>query len=264
MSVQFKSLSVLAEEKGIPIKFGLTTDYYSSDKKIGQIVKYAFDYVNPENQMKMNYLRTNIIPAGSTYSSSNTFNFTDIDNRCKYAKENLLNIRWHVAVYSANVPQFLKDMDTAGTLNTSIMSNFITNHISTIFNYVNSNYGNVITCMDVTNEVLDNENSSNIFYKYLGNSGSQLVNTVFQIASNNLPSSDKIKLYLNEYNIEDNLTKLDNLISIGPNSLVDGIGFQTHISVSKAINTSFLHNFERNLNHAKNSGYDIQLTELDI
>jgi len=267
MSIQFKSLSVLAQEKEIPIKFGITTDRYNVDTTISQIIKYAFDYTNPENQMKMNYLRTNTIPAGSTYSSSNTFNFTYIDNRCKYAKDNLLNIRWHVAVYGKNVPQFLKDMDTAGTLDSNVMSNFLSNHITTIFNYVNSNYGNIITSMDVANEIIHSENSSNIFYKYLGNNASQLVNTVFTIALNNIPPSNNIKLYLNDYGLENNLSNLNNLISIAPNSLVNGIGFQTHIRVTNAIDTSssgFLHNFERNLNHAMNSGYDIQLTELDM
>ena len=78
----------------------------------------------------MSYIRKNL--TATDYTSLDTFNFTDIDNRIAFANSNCMNLRWHVAVYhpSYQLPQLIKDMDANKTLNSNIMSNFLSNHIS--------------------------------------------------------------------------------------------------------------------------------------
>jgi len=281
----FESLSGLAQSKNIPIKFiagvgggprkapatgwdnNLFFNTSNGALKASQIVKYSFDGVVCYNDMKMSSLRQNSFyrtnadmnPTAPTFSND-TFTTDGAFTYINYAKKNNMIMRGHTLCWYSQIPKFVSDMETNGyPLNSSNVQTILENHIKKTMDimYNKPNDFSHIVCWDVVNEMSHpTDNSRSVWYKYLGKN---TLNIAFNTAYNALPLNlrGKVKLFYNDYNIENNIGSVIYMLSTVPH--VHGVGFQCHLSSSFKAEAT-----QKAIHRIRQEGYIVHITELDV
>lgn len=204
------------------------------------------------NIMKMSYLQP----------SQGNFTFANADAFVDYAAGKNIQIHGHALVWHSDyqVPNFMKNWSGSSTDFIAAVENHVTNvvdHFETKSNVVS---------WDVVNEALTDGTPSNFrtesaFYKNSGNSAIY-IEKAFQAAR---AAHATVDLYYNDYNIEQNGSKTDKMISMVQDFKnrgipITGVGFQMHVCL-RYPNASTI---SAAMKKVVDLGLKVKITELDV
>ncbi|MCX5321138.1 endo-1,4-beta-xylanase [Streptomyces sp. NBC_00120] len=181
------------------------------------------------------------------------FDFTAGDEIVDYAVANGLKVRGHTLLWHSQLPSWLTD----GTWTADELRSILKNHITTEVKH----YKGKVFAWDVANEIMNEDGTyrENIFYKTLGPG---YIADALRWAH---AADPKVKLYLNDYNVEGIGAKSDAYYTLikqlkADGVPVDGFGMQAHL----ALQYGFPYQMQQNIQRFADLGLDVALTELDI
>lgn len=226
-------------------------------KDLQEIVVQHFSQITAENIMKPEYLQP----------SEGEFFYTDADNLIDFAEDNGMSVHGHTLVWHKRLPEFMDNC--SGEVE---CSGYLTDHITNIV----GNYKGRITSWDVVNEAFTDDFGVDSTYRNIDTSQ---INGVYgsvwyrEIGKDYIPlafitahkADPNAELYYNDYNLEDNNTKLTSVLSMVNELIKDevpihGIGFQMHVSLTEPA----IEDIRAALILATKTGLKIKLTEIDI
>lgn len=224
--------------------FGSATDNPElTDPAYVQLLGHEFDMITPGNGMKWY----------ATEPRQGVFDFTKGDEIVALARANHQQVRGHTLVWHSQLPGWL----TGGTWTPDELRAVLKNHIQTEVRH----YRGQLYAWDVVNEAFNEDGSyrENIFYKTLGPG---YIADALRWARQADP---KVKLYLNDYNIEAVGPKSDAYYTLAKQLKaqgvpLDGIGLQAHL----ALQYGYPDTLEDNLRRFAKLGLDTALTEVDV
>jgi GH35 family endo-1,4-beta-xylanase len=256
-----------------PIASG-KTKFLGSIYNTGQIEGFTsyFNQVTPENAGKW----------GSLETSDGTYNFTAVDAAREFAKTNGFPFRFHVLVWGAQQPTWLKAYtDNQKVVKIKAWFQAVANHYDG-----SSNARAKLEYIEVVNEALndppDNTTGSNPtdagsgdYVNALKSLNTELNTTAgtydwvvnaFKLARKYFPSDTK--LVINDYRVENESGYNSNYISIinllKADNLVDVVGMQCHAFSTMKYGSDNTAQLTTNLNNLAAVGLPIMVTEMDI
>lgn len=214
------------------------------DEKTVNIIKNDCNILVYENNMKYGVLRPN----------KKFWNWSDIDQLIKFAKENKMAVKWHTLFWHQQNPPFLSSYWSREEALEEM-----DNHITTIM----SRYKGIISEYDVVNEMFNEDGSmrENIWYKTIG---PDYIEHALRKAHETDPEA---KLYLNEYTNEElGNPKADAMYNFVKDLKergipIDGVGMQLHLDTTIPYNEDAI---RANLERYNALGIDISFSEVDI
>ncbi len=230
-----------------------------------------YNSITCENGMKPDALldqaaSQNGLADGSTYTHA-AVKFNNCSAAVKFAVENNVKIRLHTLVWHSQTPRwfFTEDYSYNGQLvSKEVMLQRMENYIADVLDYFDTNYPGLIYAVDVANEVFEwgtgDENGirmkDNLWYETVG---PDYYYYAFKYARKYAP--DYMKLFYNDYGCMDKTDLiLRHLQRLQDEGLIDGIGMQSHLSVTDRIEGKFL----LAVKWFCEAGYEVQITELDM
>ena len=229
------------------------------DDDFGKTVYNNFNLVVAENAMKMN----------ATEPGNNQFNFSQGDNIVTWAKKHGLKVRGHTLCWHSQIPSWMGNSDSGDNpkkWTKKQLLDILKNHVMTVA----AHYAGDVIEWDVVNECLQ-DGQSGSGYTLRSNSlwysviGEEFIDSAFVWARRADPNA---KLYLNDYSVgmwnsEGGKTKaMYNLAKRLKDSgiPIDGVGFQTHTSVS-GFNPAEV---EISIQKFREIGLNVIITEMDM
>ena len=269
--MSFESLSVLGQTYCCPMLFGVAIPNDKvRDTDYRKIVPYVFDSITCENEMKPNFIRTASVARTTNYNRDDSYDYTNSDEIVEFAKEHRMKVVGHVLWYEPeNLPQFVKDLSDNGSLNHTVMSNIVKNHITNVIRHFNSLAPTTVYSWQVLNEALDangNIQTDQIIQRILGDAS---FSNLFQYAQNVItpppaaapapaaaPINVNTKLYYNDFrNLSDNRI-FDRLKTLKNSSgILDGVGIQCHGTASNILDAMTLKYVQE--------GFEVHFSEVD-
>lgn len=239
--------------------FGTCVNPGIGDDDFGKTVYNNFNLVVAENAMKMN----------ATEPGNNQFNFSQGDNIVTWAKKHGLKVRGHTLCWHSQIPSWMGNSDSGDNPNKwtkKQLLDILKNHVMTVA----AHYAGDVIEWDVVNECLQ-DGQSGSGYTLRSNSlwysviGEEFIDSAFVWARRADPNA---KLYLNDYSVgmwnsEGGKTKaMYNLAKRLKDSgiPIDGVGFQTHTSVS-GFNPAEV---EISIQKFREIGLNVIITEMDM
>ncbi|MEV0092138.1 endo-1,4-beta-xylanase [Streptomyces sp. NPDC050738] len=237
-----ETLGKLAKKSGR--YFGAAVDNPElADTAYADLLGREFNATTPGNGMKWY----------ATEPQRGVFDFTAGDEIVDFARANGLKVRGHTLLWHSQLPDWL----TSGTWTADELRSILKNHITNEVKH----YKGKVFAWDVANEIMNEDGTyrENIFYKTIGPG---YVADALRWAH---AADPKVKLYLNDYNVE----------AIGPKSdayyqlikqlradrvPIDGFGMQAHL----ALQYGFPDRMPQNVRRFADLGVDVAITELDI
>jgi endo-1,4-beta-xylanase len=215
----------------------------ASDPTYAEILALEFDYVTPENATKWGPLE----PVDDTYAWTNADTILDV------AEDNAQAVKGHAFVWHQQAPSWLSALG-ADELRAAMKQ-----HIETTL----ERYRGRVRAWDVVNEAVDTATESgysdSVFYRVLGPS---YIEDAFHFAR---AADPDVLLFYNEVGIErigrkSNFTYelMRDLVERGVP--IDGIGFQSHVSVHRYPSET---NLRENLRRFAALGLRVNISELD-
>jgi endo-1,4-beta-xylanase len=214
-----------------------------------QVVVFKhFDQITAGNIMKMKYL----------HPSENSYTFDQADELVSFANNNGMTIHGHTLVWHSDyqVPDFMKNYN-------GDFEAMLKRHVKTIA----SHYAGKVVSWDVVNEALADTGDSgavngfrnSVFYQKMG---VNYIDEAFITAHEADPNAD---LFYNDYSIENNDSKTDNLLSLidgmkARGVPITGVGFQMHV-LTDWPSTSTIESVMRAV---ADRGLKVKITELDV
>ncbi|MFA3841372.1 endo-1,4-beta-xylanase [Streptomyces aureus] len=181
------------------------------------------------------------------------FDFTAGDEIVAYAKAHHLKVRGHTLLWHSQLPSWLTD----GTWTADELRSILKNHITTEVKH----YKGKVFAWDVANEIMNEDGTyrENIFYKTLGPG---YIADALRWAH---AADPKVKLYLNDYNVEGLGAKSDAYYALikqlkADRVPIDGFGMQAHL----ALQYGFPSDMRGNIQRFADLGLDVAITELDV
>ncbi|MEV5885351.1 endo-1,4-beta-xylanase [Streptomyces sp. NPDC052020] len=237
-----KTLHELARESGR--YFGAAVDNPElADTEFAELLGTEFGQTTPGNGMKWY----------ATEPQRGVFDFTAGDEIVDYARANGLKVRGHTLLWHSQLPDWL----TSGTWTAGELRSILKNHITKVVKH----YRGKVFAWDVANEIMNEDGTyrENIFYTTLGPG---YVADALRWAR---AADPKVKLYLNDYNVEALGPKSDAYYTLikqlkRDRVPIDGFGLQGHL----ALQYGFPGGLKENLRRFADLGVDVALTELDI
>ena len=231
-----------------------------------QLLLQEFNSITCENEMKPE----NILDAKTTladpakYDECPALDFTRCKGICDFAKENGLKMRGHTLVWHSQTPDwfFYEGYDTNGQLaSRELMLKRLENYIKGVFDYINENYPGLFYAFDVANECVDDQYNLRESY-WTKTIGDDFLQFAFEYARKYAPK--EIKLFYNDYN-EYYTKKQDKIIEvlkpIAEAGNLDGMGLQSHITISDAPVEKYAEALKKYADELK---VTIHVTELDV
>ncbi|MGX1371537.1 endo-1,4-beta-xylanase [Streptomyces canus] len=224
--------------------FGSATDNPELvDEPYKKILGSEFDQITPGNGMKWY----------ATEPEPGVFDFAQGDEIVKLARSHHQKVRGHTLVWHSQLPDWVTSREwTADELRAVLKK-----HIQTEVRH----YRGKAFAWDVVNEAFNEDGTyrETVFYKTLGPG---YIADALRWARQADP---KVKLYLNDYNIEGIGAKSDAYYELAKELKaqgvpLDGIGLQTHLALQYGYPTTL----EANLRRFARLGLDTALTEVDI
>lgn len=240
-------------------------DHVIRNKVYHDTINANFNSITCENEMKADAL---LDEAKSKAGLPGTYlcpevNFARCQAAILYALDNGQKIRFHTLVWQNQTTEWLftEDYTRNGKLvSREVMLQRMENFIRQVLTYFDENYPGLIYAVDVVNEAYNGPNvtvqtTNNRWYDTIGD---DYIYYAFKFARKY--AADYMKLFYNDYNCLQKTNKLPiNLQQLKEEGLIDGIGMQSHFSVSNnAIEILMA------VKKFCNAGYEVQMTELDV
>ncbi|MFJ8822815.1 endo-1,4-beta-xylanase [Streptomyces sp. NPDC102467] len=189
----------------------------------------------------------------ATEPQRGVFDFTAGDEIVDYARAHHLKVRGHTLLWHSQLPSWL----TSGTWTADELRAILKNHITTVVKH----YKGKVFAWDVANEIMNEDGTyrENIFYTTLGPG---YIADALRWAH---AADPKVKLYLNDYNVDGLGAKSDAYYALikqlkADRVPIDGFGLQGHL----ALQYGFPNGVQDNLRRFAGLGLDVAFTELDI
>ncbi len=246
-------------------------------KTISGTITDNFNSFTCENEMKPDaVLQQAACQAGLTDGSTYTtpvLDFSRSNSAILYALENDIKIRYHTLVWHSQTPRwfFTEDYTNDGAyVNRETMLARMESYIQQVLTYFDTEYPGLIYAVDVVNEAFNgavtetnphgilesSDKQPNYWYDVLGN---DYVYYAFYYARQYAP--DYMKLFYNDYNT---YMKAERIIAglqqAKDEGLIDGIGMQSHVSMSNVMDLTLL----PTVRTFCRAGYEVQITEFDL
>ncbi|HEY6467973.1 MAG TPA: endo-1,4-beta-xylanase, partial [Candidatus Acidoferrales bacterium] len=220
------------------------------------ILGMEFSQLQAENEMKFGVIH----PRPDT--DLQPYDFRGGDALVAFAQAHNMVVRGHTLVWHNQVPPWV----AKGAYSSPQLAKILHDHINTVMAHYNSK----VYAWDVVNEAFNDDGAMRhtIWYDQPGigaGSGTKYIEQAFCWAHAADPDA---KLFYNDYDAEEINKKSDAIYAMARDFKkrgvpLDGIGFQTHITL-KFANPATLASYEHNLQRFADLGLDLHITELDI
>ncbi|WP_051585735.1 endo-1,4-beta-xylanase [Caldanaerobius polysaccharolyticus] len=237
-----------------PIGVAVEPNRLADSDPHSQLVAKHFNMLVAENAMK---------PISLEPTEGN-FTFNNADAIVDFAIAHNMKMRGHTLLWHNQVPDwFFQDpSDPSKPASRDLLLQRLQTYITTVLNHFKTKYSsnNPIVAWDVVNEVLD-DNGNLRNSKWLQIIGPDYIEKAFQYAHEADPN---VKLFINDYNIENNGAKTQAMYNLvkklkDEGIPVDGIGMQMHININSNVD-----NIKASIEKFASLGVQIQITELDM
>lgn len=254
------------------------------DSSILQYATKEYNSMTVGNEMKPDYIlgwspklisiseakaKGYYIPDNYPESTVPELNFSTVDQVLKTCYDNGLSLRGHTLVWHSQTPDWYFKTGynkNSSYVNQAVMNKRMEFYIKTYMGHVcSSKYSSVVYAWDVVNEFLHAKNSG--WQSIYGNpsTNTQFVKDAFNYAYDTLEyfkMTDKVKLFYNDFNTYmevNDVISLINFINSG-RKVCAGIGMQSHLGT----NFPTVAYYKAALDAFRKSGFEIQITELDV
>jgi endo-1,4-beta-xylanase len=229
---------------------------FLADTDYSAILGSEFSQLQAENEMKFGVVH----PRPDT--DPNPYDFKGGDALVAFAQGHNMVVRGHTLVWHNQVPQWV----TKGNYSAPQLADILQRHIKTVL----AHYGSKVYAWDVVNEAFNDDGTMRhtIWYDQPGigaGSGTKYIEQALRWAHEADPNA---KLFYNDYDAEEMNKKSDAIYAMAEDFKkrgvpLDGIGFQTHITL-KFDDPAKLVSYARNLERFAKLGLELHITELDI
>jgi endo-1,4-beta-xylanase len=236
------SLKAFAEQKNKHIGIA-TQSYYVNDTQYASVLNHEFDIITPEYQMKM----------GQVQPQHGVFKFDEADKLVSFAMKNNLLVRGHALIWHQSLPDWVVNGKFTRDQWIEIMRDHITQTVS--------HFKGKIYAWDVVNEAFW-QNGAYRPSVWYNNIGPEYIALAFKFAHEADPGA---KLFYNDFDTEVANDRSNAIYKMVKNFQakgipIDGIGFQSHLTI-KGVNYEEM---KKNFQRFADLGLDTDITELDI
>lgn len=211
---------------------------------------------------------------------------TDIIDKClTLAEENGLKVRFHTLVWHSQTPDwyfcenYTPEYDGAGTEKTNItnlvdqetMLKRIESYITQVMTYTETNYPGTVYAYDVVNEVINSSltlrtGTDSLYGAIFPDDDTTYITEAFRYArSVQQNTNSSAKLFYNDYvglaSPGQRKAVVKYLTDAKEAGYIDGLGMQSH---QTNLGVTDGDNIKNALNYFRDSGYEVQITELDF
>jgi endo-1,4-beta-xylanase len=221
-----------------------------------EILASEFSQLQAEYEMKFGAIH----PRPDT--DPNPYDFAGGDKLVAFAEAHNMVVRGHTLVWHNSVPEWLKK----GSFTPQQQSEILHKHIQTVMQH----YAGKVYAWDVVNEAFNEDGTmrSTLWYDKPGigaGTGTKYLEQAFRWAHEADP---KAKLFYNDYDTEVENKKSDAIYEMAKDFKkrgvpLDGIGFQTHVSL-KFDDPEKIKSYKKNLERFAKLGLELQMTEIDV
>jgi endo-1,4-beta-xylanase len=229
---------------------------FLEEPEYSAVLGSEFGQLQAENEMKFGAIH----PRPDT--DPNPYEFTGGDALVAFAQSHGMVVRGHTLVWHNNLPGWLKN----GGFTPQQQAGILQRHIQTVMMH----YASKVYAWDVVNEAFNDDGTmrSTLWYDKPGigaGQGTKYIEQVFRWARDADPNA---KLFYNDYDAEPINKKSDAIYEMARDFKkrgvpLDGIGFQTHVSL-QFDDPGKLASYARNLERFAKLGLELHITELDI
>ncbi len=229
---------------------------YLSEPEYSAILGSEFTQLQGENQMKFGLIH----PRPNT--DPHPYDFSAGDALVDFAQNHQMKVRGHTLVWHNQVSKWV----TEGNFSSPQLAEILQKHIAAVM----SHYAGKIYAWDVVNEAFEDDGSMRhtIWYDKPGigdGEGTKYIEQAMRWAHAADPNA---KLFYNDYDTEVINKKSDAIYAMAADFKkrgvpLDGIGFQTHITL-KFDDPTKLASYAKNLERFAKLGLEVQMTEVDI
>jgi endo-1,4-beta-xylanase len=230
--------------------------HFLSDPEYFAILGSEFSQIQAEYEMKFGVLH----PRPDT--DANPYDFKGGDALVDFAQSHHMVVRGHTLVWHNQVSEWVKK----GGYTAPQLATILQGYIRTVMTH----YAGKVYAWDVVNEAFidDGTMRNTIWYNQPGigaGEGTKYVEQAFRWAHEADPSA---KLFYNDFDAEAINKKSDAIYAMAKDFKkrgvpLDGIGFQTHISL-KFDDPTILDSYKKNLERFAQLGLELHITELDV
>ena len=218
------------------------------------ILGSEFNQLQAENEMKFGLVH----PRPDT--DPNPYDFTGGDALVEFAQRRNMLVRGHTLVWHNQVSKWV----TEGKYTAPQLAAILQGHIHMVMTH----YASKVNAWDVVNEAFNDDGTMRhtLWYDQPGiGAGTKYIEQAFRWAHDADPSA---KLFYNDYDAEEINKKSDAIYAMAEDFKkrglpIDGIGFQTHVSL-KFDDPAKLASFAKNMERFAKLGLEIHLTEIDV
>ncbi|MGD0568962.1 MAG: endo-1,4-beta-xylanase [Candidatus Sulfotelmatobacter sp.] len=230
---------------------------YLSEPDYAAVLGTEFSQLQAENEMKFAVIHPR------PNADLQPYDFSRADALVAFAQNHNMLVRGHTLVWHKQVPKWISE----GSYTPPELANILLDHTTTVMNH----FGSKVYAWDVVNEAFNDDGSmrNSVWYNQPGigfaGSGTRYIEQALEWAHAANPNA---KLFYNDYDAETINQKSDAIYAMAKDFKkrgvpLDGIGFQTHITLNFD-NPEKLASYARNLKRFAKLGLDLHITELDI
>ena len=229
---------------------------YLNEADYSAILGSEFSQLEPENQMKFQVVHPR---AGD---DPNSYDYKPADALADFAQSHNMLLRGHTLVWHNQIPDWVKQ----GHYTEARLATILKGHIDSVLRH----YASKVYAWDVVNEAFKDDGTmrDTLWHNQPGigaGKGTQYIEQALRWAHQADP---KAKLFYNDFDAEVINKKSDAIYAMAKDFKnrgvpLDGIGFQTHVSLPFD-NPTTLESYAANLERFAKLGLELHITELDI
>jgi endo-1,4-beta-xylanase len=244
-----ESLAGLGMRSDLRIGTAVDMDAFASDTTYRERIATEFSSVTAENVMKWETLEP----------EPGVRNYGPADELVDFARQNRQLVRGHVLVWHNQLPGWLTDGVASGEITPAELRGILRTHIIETVRH----FRGKVWQWDVANEVIDDDGNLRDSI-WLQNLGPGYIADAFRWANQ---ADRRVRLYLNDYNIEGFSAKSDAYYALVQQLLadrvpIDGLGVQGHLGVQFGFWDA--NSVAANLGRFEELGLDTAITEADV
>jgi endo-1,4-beta-xylanase len=243
------SLAGLAERLDLRVGTAVDMNAFANDTTYRERIATEFSVVTAENVMKWETLE----PEPGVY------NYGPADELVAFARQNRQLVRGHTLLWHNQLPGWLTSGVASGEITPDELREILRVHIIETVRH----FRGKVWHWDVVNEVIDDSGNLRDTI-WLQNLGPGYIADAFRWANQADP---RVKLYLNDYNVEGFSVKSDAYYALAQELLadgvpVDGMGVQGHLGVQFGFWDA--NSVASNLRRFEDLGLETSITEADV